>query len=250
MAPRVIGSSHALGCGVANLSLARIRLEDRLAREHRARRAFDVLDRQRVLTTIVDLYGGSGAAVRIIPDPSRWPDNEGADRLALPVWFAALTLEHSAGSIAARIRHRIMALATALVEDTSESSLERTWPEFVADRRLVTPSQIGQPRVTVALTRTSSRLAPSVVDDLPGPLSLAAATAAASGVALEDHDESARLSAALALEGLLMTHRHPQTREGSTGEAVAGALRYAVRRLEEAEQHVPPDLRTAHSIWR
>lgn len=222
-----------------------------MAREHAAIRPFRVpLDRQPILTTIVDLYGGSRAAVRIIPERARWPELEGADRLALPVWFAALTLEHTVGSLTARIRHRIMGLATALAEDVSVPSLEQTWAEFVAGRHLVAPSQMGQPRVTVTLTRASSRLTPNVVEDLPSPLSLAAAAAAASGVALETHDEHARLSTALALEGLLVAHGRAAVRGAGTSTAVAEALGYAAMRLEEAEHSVPPDLRTAHTIWR
>lgn len=203
-----------------------------------------------MLTTVVDLHGGSRAAVRIFPAASRWPAEEGTDRLALPVWFAALTLASAFGSTSARIRHRIMELAAAIADDADSFENGRSWSEIVAGRTLIRPDQCGRPRVTVTLTRVSSRLAPAVEGDAPSPISLAAAAAAASGVALEGHDRQERLSVALALEGLLIRHRETSREEWSTTEVVADALRYALIRLEEVHRPVPSDLRVATSTWR
>lgn len=206
------------------------------------------LGRRPLLTAVVDLHGGSAASVRLIPSPTRWPEHEGADRLALPVWFAALTLANTTGSLSARIRHRVMALAAALAGSETSSGDGPTWPEFVAGRRLLPPAHEGQPRVTVRLTR-ASRLRPTVVGDVPSPLSLAAATAAAAGISLEGHGESGRMAAALALECLLIRHREEGIRDASAAEAVGTSLRYALNRLEEAGRPVPADLAVAVSSW-
>lgn len=208
------------------------------------------IGRRPLLTTIVDLYGGSRAAVRITPAESRWPDNEGSDRLALPVWFAALTLASAFGSTSARIRHRVMELAAAIAGEDHSSGRGWSWSEAVAGRRLIRPEGVGQPRITVTLGRASSRLTPAVNGAAPSPISLAAAAAAASGAALVGRDHAERLSVALALEGLLIRHRQTRRAAWSTTEAVADALLYALYRLEDVERPIPSDLRLATSTWR
>jgi len=208
------------------------------------------MGRRPLLTTIVDLYGGSRAAVRIIPAESRWPDDEGTDRLALPVWFAALTLSSASGPVSARIRHRVMELAAAIAAEDHSADGALTWSEAVAGRRLIRPDGQGQPRIIVTLGRAASRLAPAVDGATPSPISLAAAAAAASGVALIGCDHAERLSVALALEGLLIRHRETRRAAWSATEAVAASLHYALYRLEDVDRPVPTDLRLATSTWR
>lgn len=205
--------------------------------------------RRPLLTTIVDLYGGSRAAVRIIPVESRWPEAEGTDRLALPVWFAALTLASASGPVSARIRHRVMELAAAIAVEDDSADGGVTWSEAVAGRRLIRPDGPGQPQIVVTLGRTASRLAPAVDGSAPSPTSLAAAAAAAAGVALIDCDHMERLSVALALEGLLIRHRETRRATWSATEAVGASLHYALYRLEDVDRPIPSDLRLATSTW-
>lgn len=180
----------------------------------------------------------------------RWPEDEGTDRLALPVWLAALTLESASGPVLARIRHCVMELASTIAAADDSAGGALTWSEAVAGRQLIRLDEPGQPRIVVTLGHTATRPAPTVAGPAPSPTSLAAATAAAASVALIDCDHMERLSVALALEGLLIRHREARCAAWSAAEAVGASLQYAQYRLEDVDRPIPSDLRLATSTWR
>ena len=109
------------------------------------------------LTAEVDLYGGTAAAARIVPGTARWPEHETVDRLIVSVSFAALTLLSTTRDLMPRIRHRIMGIAAALVEEPPDQDRGESWSECVASRRLVHPTNPGQPRIVARLVETPHR---------------------------------------------------------------------------------------------
>lgn len=181
----------------------------------------------------------------IRPRPSRWPKDEGADRLALPTWFAALTLAATSGPLSARVRHCLMEATAAVIDVEVDDELSRPWADAVAGRELIAPDGEGQPRVVVRVIDSAAGPAPTHSGLAPGPITLAAATAAVLGVALDGAEPGVRMSAALAVEGVLIWHRKGGARRESPAGGAAGALLYAIARLDEAGSPVPGDLAAA-----
>jgi len=201
--------------------------------------------RRLVAAAEIDLYGGTAAAVRLTPRRSRWPRWEASDRLALPVALAALTLNGTNRDLSPRVRHRLMALGAALVEDPVPGDLGTGWAETVAMRDMVQPRGPGQPRINVRFV--STREGPLAVLDRPAPsvLTMASASATLAAATLDGMHPDIRLAAALSIEGILVCHRPPGRTVGSSPVAAGAGLHYAARRLEEAGRPVPHALLSA-----
>ncbi len=202
------------------------------------------------LTAEVDLYGGTAAAARIVPGTARWPEHETVDRLIVSVSFAALTLLSTTRDLMPRIRHRIMGIAAALVEEPPDQDWGESWSECVASRRLVHPTNPGQPRIVARLVETRTGPLPTVVGTPPTSLALAAAAATLAGVALRETTTDVHLSAALSLEGVLIWCRRPEAHSGSLQRAGLEGHAYAVARLEETGRPVPEALALAAAAYR
>jgi hypothetical protein len=192
----------------------------------------------------VDLYGGSAATVQLAPRENRWPDHETRDRLDVSVGFAAVTLLRAERSLTPRIRHRVMSLATALLDDLPAPGAG-SWSERVAGRRLVGSDRPGGPRITARLVAAGA--GPRVVIDgaAPTALALSAATSAVAAVALRDTGRDVHLAAALALEGVLLWCAGSVARRHGPRRAVDEGYRYAVRRLADVRVAAPEALQRA-----
>ena len=199
--------------------------------------------RAAAVAVTVDLYGGSGAAVGLAPARDRWPGHETRDRLDLAVGFAAVTVLRAERSLTPRIRHSVMSLATAVLDDLPAPGAG-SWSEHVAGRRLVGGEGLGGPRITARLiaARPASRVE---VDGSPTALALSAATAAVAAVALRETGRDVQLAAALALEGVLLWCSGRAARRHGPGRAVDEGYRYAIRRLADARLSAPEALQRA-----
>ncbi|MGE3140504.1 MAG: hypothetical protein AB7I08_02285 [Thermoleophilia bacterium] len=201
--------------------------------------------RRRVAAAEIDLYGGTAAAVRLTSRGSRWPPWEASDRLAMPVALAALTLNATNRGLTPRVRHRLMALGAALVEDPVPGDPGAGWADAVAMRDMVPPRGPGQPRINVQLV--STREGPFAVLDGPTPsaLTMASACATLAAAALDGMHRDVRLAAALSIEGLLVCQGPPRRTADSAPVAAGAGLRYAAERLEDAGRSVPHALLSA-----
>lgn len=202
------------------------------------------------VTAQVDLYGGTAAAVSIVASKRRWPENETVDRLNLSVHLAALTLLSTKRGLMPRVRHQIMGIAAALVEAPPPRGSGESWAEAVASRRLVQRRDPGQPRIVVKLLGTRDGPVARVVGPAPTSLALAAATAAIAGAALSETTVDVHLSAALAMEGMLLWHRTDRAAAGASQNGVSESLAYAIMRLAEAHEPTPKALLEAESAHR
>lgn len=200
-----------------------------------------------LLTATIDLYGGSTGAVVLRPRRSRWPEHEGPDRLLLPVWLAALTLAETSRSLAQRVHHRLMEVGKAVVDVEPDPLSPRAWSEAVAGRELVAPEGEGWPRVVVRVVESVDGPVPTRAARAVQPLTLAAATAAVAGVALDGAERGVRLSAAIAIEGLLSWHRRDAAAHGSLARGCAEAVTYSIARLDEAGSPIPEHLALAEA---
>lgn len=202
------------------------------------------LARRGVVAVTVDLYGGTAAAVELTPRRDRWPGHETRDRLDVSMGFAAVTLLRAERSLAPRIRHRTMTLATAILDDLPTPG-SGSWSERVAERRLIGSNRPGGPRVTARLVATGA--GPRVVIDgsAPTALALSAATSAVAAVALRETGRDVQLAAALALEGLLLWCAGSAARRHGPRRAVDEGYRYAVRRLADVRVAAPEALQRA-----
>lgn len=191
----------------------------------------------------IDLYGGTAAAVRVTPRRSRWPRWEASDRLALPVALAALTLGGTSPDLSPRVRHLLMALGAALVDEPEPGNLA-AWTSAVAMRDMVRPRGPGQPRISVRFV--STRDGPLAVLEGPAPsaLTMASASAALAAATLDGIHPDIRLAVALSIEGVLIRHKPGRTARSSPLVVTAGLL-YAAMRLEEAGRAVPHALLSA-----
>lgn len=200
--------------------------------------------RRPVVLAEIDLYGGSAVAVRLEPCAGRWPDSETLDRLSLPVCFVAATLRSASRTLVPRVRHQMMRLATALVEPPPAADAGESWAERVAGRRFVARTGPGQPRVTARLLEARDGLVAQVKGS-PTALALTSATAALAAAALVTTGVDVHLSAALAIEGVLVWFGEREARRSSPQRATLEGYRYALRRFEDAERPAPQALRLA-----
>ncbi len=207
------------------------------------------MKRQRPVVAIqVDLYGGSAAAVSLEPRAHRWPDSESLDRLLLPVCFAALTLRQTSRSLTPRVRHLIMQFAATMTEPPPRES-GQSWAERVAGRRLVPRTRPGEPSIVGRLIEAREGVAAAVKEPAPSALAMASSTAALAGVALSEVSTDVHLSAALALEGVLLWFGAPEARTASLQKATYAGFTYALRRLEDADRPTPDVLRLVVSSY-
>jgi hypothetical protein len=203
-----------------------------------------------VVAVQVDLYGGSAAAVTLEPSARRWPQSEALDRLSLPVCFAALTLRQTSRSLTPRVRHLIMQFAATMTEAPPPDDLGQSWAEAVAGRRLVPRARPGEPSVVGRLLEARDGLVAGVKGPSPSALAMASSTAALAGFALRETTTDVQLSAALALEGVLLWFGQAESRTASLQRATCAAFTYALRRLEDADRPTPDVLLRVLSGYR
>jgi hypothetical protein len=228
----------------AGLRSAAVHRAPRLARRRQRRNGRTVKRRRPVVVARIDLYGGSSVAVRLEPCPGRWPDSETLDRLSFPVCFVAATLRSTSRTLVPRVRHQMMRLATGLVEPPPAADAGESWAERVAGRRFVARTDPGQPGVTARLLEARDGLV-AQIKGAPTVLALTSATAALAAAALVKTGVDVHLSAALAIEGVLMWFSQPEARRSSAQRATVEGFRYALRRFEDADRPAPPALRLA-----
>lgn len=204
----------------------------------------------RRLSAQIDLLGGMRASISTAPARGRWPAAETLDRLTLPLALGALSLLCPDRSLSPRVRHRLMSMAVALVEDPPELDSGESWTERVAGCRLVGSGREGQPRIRVRLVDTRSGARALIDAPRPAPLTLASATAVSAAAALAMTTRDVHLVAALAIEGMLLWCREPRSARDAPQQAVARGLAYAHRRLEEARRPTPEVLVRALSDVR
>jgi len=202
-----------------------------------------------VVAIQVDLYGGSAAAVSLEPTAQRWPESESLDRLRLPVCFAALTLRQTARSLTPRVRQLIMQFAATMAEPPPPQEFGQSWAERVAGRRLVPRTRPGEPSVVGRLIEAREGPVAAVKGPAPSALAMASSTAALAGVALSEVSTEVHLSAALALEGVLLWFGAPEARTASLQKATCAGFTYALRRLEDADRPTPEVLRLVLSSY-
>lgn len=202
-----------------------------------------LLRRSPLVTTTVNLLPAGRVAVSVVAAPSRWPSREGSDRLVVPLGFAALALARAEQSVFERVQSRLRHAASAVAEAASQDP-ERLVVEvsgFVLDEA----SEPGEPRVVVHLVRSAVGPVPKPARRAPGPVALAAAGTAVLGCCLAPMGRDVRLSAALALEGLLGWYRAADPHLQPPQQAIAYALRHAGARLEEEGRPPPAALSAA-----
>lgn len=202
--------------------------------------------RDTAAVVVIDLYGGSAAAVTVRPATGRWPGAEMRDRLDIAVGFTATTLLSTESGLAARIRHAAASVALSLVDAPPATGADG-WAEHVADRRLVRPGRVGDPRIEARLVHT--RRGPRI--DLggcrPTSLALSAGAASVAAVALRDAARDVTLAAALAMEGLLSWCAVTANRRLGPERALQEAYAYAARRLAGTRITPPDALRAARA---
>jgi len=207
--------------------------------------------RRPLVRATVDLYGGSRAALRLEPAPSRWPEQEVSDRLTAGLGLAALALARAGDSVSARVRSHVMRLAAELSEQRSDADDgPGDWAEGVAGVAIVESEEIGQPRIELQIVSSAVGPVPTVGRASPASLTLAAAAGVVLAASLEEDEGELRLAAALALEGLLGWYREVDPHLQPPQQALAYAFRYAASRLEEAGRTVPPGLGSAVAAHR
>lgn len=195
------------------------------------------LGRRTRAVLVIDLYGGSAAAVALRPATGRWPAEETRDRLDIAVGLMATTLLAAEPALARRIRHSAMTVAVSLVGAPSGAEAD-DWAERVAGRRLVRPGPAGDPRIESRLVRTRRGARVEVLGPRPTSLALSACASAVAAVCLRDAARDVTLSAALAMEGLLLWCGVAANRGRGPERALSEAYAYAMRRL--AATHIPP----------
>lgn len=202
-----------------------------------------LLRRPPLVTTTVDLVPAGRAAVSVVPAPSRWPRREGSDRLVVPLGFAALALARADQAVFERVQSRLRHAASAIAEAASQDP-GRLVVE-VSGLLLDGASEPGKPRIVVHLVRSAVGPVPKTARRSPGSVALAAGGTAVLGWCLAPMGRDVRLSAALALEGLLGWYRAADPHLQPPQQAIAYALRHAGARLEEEGRPVPAALSAA-----
>lgn len=202
------------------------------------------------LSAQIDLLGGTRASVSTEPARNRWPAAETLDRLTLPLALGALCLLRPDEGLGPRVRHRLMSVAVALVEDPPELDSGESWTERVAGCRLVGSGEEGQPRIRLRLVDARSGARVLIDSPRPAPLALASATAVSAAASLAMTTRDVHLVAALAIEGMLVWCREPRSARDAPQQAVARGLAHARRRLEEARRPAPDVLVRALSDVR
>ncbi len=203
------------------------------------------LRRAPLVSTTIDLYEGSRASVTIAPDPKRWPEHEGPDRLVIPVGLAALALARASDSVIGAVRDRLRHAASAIA--SPNLALERPSTLFIAVSGLE-PAEAGGPgriRVSARLIRSAVGPVPSIGRASHGSPTLASTAAATLAVMLAPVDLEVRLAAALSFEGLLGWYAVADPQLQPPQQAIAYALRHAVARLAEEGRAVPAELAMA-----
>ena len=191
------------------------------------------------LSAQIDLLGGTRASVSTEPAHNRWPAAETLDRLTLPLALGALCLLCRDRSLGPRVRHRLMSMAVALVDDPPELDSGESWTGRVAGCRIVGTGREGQPRIRVRLVDTRSGARALIDSPRPAPLTLASATAVSAAASLAMTTRDVHLVAALAIEGMLLWCREPRPAREAPEQALARGLAYAHRRLEEVQRPAP-----------
>ena len=200
------------------------------------------LRRAPLVTTTVDLHGGSGVAVAITPADGRWPGHEDSDRLVVPLGLAAIALARAQDDAIGTVREQLRRAAGAIADADLADERPATLLIAVSGLRDADPSEAGASRITMRLVRSPVGPVPTTGRrGHPAPL-LAGAASAALAVALAPSAPEIRLAAALSLEGLLGWYREADPQLQPPQQAIAYALRHAATRFSEGGRGVPPAL--------
>lgn len=203
------------------------------------------LRRAPLVTTTIDLYEGSRAAVVITPDRKRWPELEETDRLVVPLGLAALALARAPDIAIEAVRDRLRHAADAIADPSLVGELASTLCIAVAGLELAEPDSPGATRISAQLIRSAVGPIPTIGRASHGSRTLASAGAAALAVSLTPVGLDVRLAAALSLEGLLGWYAIADPQLQPPQQAIAYALRHAAARLTEAGRTAPGALAVA-----
>jgi len=203
------------------------------------------LRRAPLVSTTIDLYEGSRAAVTITPDPKRWPEHEGTDRLVVPLGLAALALARAPDAVIGSVRDRLRHAASAIADPALATEVSSTLLIAVSGLQPAEPDGPRATRVSAQLIRSALGPVPTIGRASHGSLTLASAAAATLAVALAPVGLDVRLAAALSLEGLLGWYSVADPHLQPPQQAIAYALRHAVSRLSEEGRATPAALAIA-----
>ena len=203
------------------------------------------LRRAPLVSTTIDLYEGSRAAVTITPGARRWPEHEGADRLVVPLGLAALALARASDSAIEAVRDRLRHAAGAIAAPIPAGDRPSALLLAVSGLEPVEPDGPGGTRVLTQLVRSTVGPIPTIGRASHGSPTLASAGTATLAVSLAPVGAEVRLAAALAIEGLLGWYAVADPQLQPPQQAIAYALRHAAARLSEQGRAVPAELAIA-----
>jgi hypothetical protein len=205
-----------------------------------------LFDRAPLVRAEVALYGPRRAAAMLHPATGRWPEHEGADRLALGVGMAALGAYQSPEARWTAYREALARVATGMVA----AGPEPLPGDLVPLDGLGVPGMLavvawegpGRARVEAELLAPRGGLVPRLADApaASGPGREIAALALLVALAV-DGDADARLALGLGVEGVVAWFRESD-RRAAPRNALAFALAHARDRLGEAGRSLPPGL--------
>ncbi len=205
-----------------------------------------LFERAPLVRAEVALYGPRRAAAMLHPSRGRWPEHEGADRLAIGVGMAALGAHQSPEARWTAYREALVRAATGMVgagDDPLPGDLVPLEGLGVAGTLAVVAWEgPGLARVEAELLAPRGGLVPRLAEAprTSGPAREIAALALLVALAV-DGDADARLALGLGVEGVVAWFRESD-RRAPPRNALAFALAHARDRLRETGRSLPPGL--------
>lgn len=204
-----------------------------------------LLRRTPLMTTTVEFHEPDRASVSVVPAPGRWPEDEGTDRLVVPLGIAALALARTQAAVMASIGDRLRDAAGAIADPALAAEPPASLFIAVSGLQRTESDGRGTLRVVAQLIRSTLGPVPTTGRVNPGSQVLADAAVVTLATTLAPTGLDVRLAAALSIEGLIGWYRVADPHLQPPQQAIAYALRHAVARLTEEGRPIPAELATA-----